>query len=46
MGDKANIAIANTYKVVCGLTIENLHMTLAHSEGQGHGHEYFECEYL
>ena len=40
----ANIAIANTSEVACGLSLAYLHLTIAHSKGQDQAH--FDCVYL
>ena len=45
--DRANIAVDNTYEVVCGPTYHcHIYMTLNHSKGQGQRHAHFDCEYL
>ena len=44
--DRANIAIANKWKVAKGFFKTYLYLTLIHSKGEGQGHAHFDCAFF
>ena len=44
--DRATLQLPTHIKSYVAFQVAYLHLTFAHSIGQGHGHAHFDCEYL